>query len=687
MSVINHNIDHHLAGPTSIEQAMDELRRFPRDQWLDLARIDQAHRWRQRLGASVEQYLVHVPEFRADVEESLVLINGEAQLRREIGEAPQVDEYQRRFPDLSDDIALQFDVDRILNGTDEVDAGQADDATNEFAIPGYQFLEPLGRGASGVVYKARQESLDRLVAIKVAHVAGADPKQLVRQRQEAEILAKLHHANVVHIYEVRDFRGCLYLVMEYVAGTNLADSIRGRAVPPAEAARLTLTLAETVQAVHEAGILHRDLKPSNVLQSTSGVLKITDFGLAKLRSSDSSMTAPDSVLGTPSYMAPEQAVGEPHSIGPTADVYSLGAILYQLLTGRPPFLGATVLDTLWLIRMEQPVAPRRLQPRLSRDLETICLKCLAKSTHQRYETAAALAEDLRRFLAGEVIAARRPGLVELSFRLAKRRPLVLATAACCLSLAGVIGAMAWTAGAHERRISASALIESIATADAQAVPQLLDKLSPRPEIFRTMIREARAASAPPDAKWVNLSVAELTADSTASESGLIKYLPIARPAEIALVVQVLAVRANAVREEAWRLLEENARTDDACLNLGCLAAQISPDDPRWAAVAPAVAHALILQPPLDMSVFTAALAPARKALVPSLVSLYRDPFTEPIAREATAGILARFASDQPSTLADVIVDADASAFRLVLPALQQQSDAALPRLRSVANAD
>jgi hypothetical protein len=147
------------------------------------------------------------------------------------------------------------------------------------------------------------------------------------------------------------------------------------------------------------------------------------------------------------------------------------------------------------------------------------------------------------------------------------------------------------------------------------------------------------------------------------------------------------MRANAVRDEAWRLLKENARTDDACLNLGCLAAQISPDDPRWAAVAPAVAHALILQPPLDMSVFTAALAPARQALVPSLVSLYRDPFTEPIAREATAGILARFASDQPSTLADVIVDADASAFRLVLPALQQQSDAALPRLRSVANAD
>ena len=145
MSVLDHSIDQHPSGPTSIEQAMHELRRFPRAQWLDLARNDQSYRWRQRLGVSVEQYLVHVPEFCSDVEESLVLINGEVQLRREIGEAPQVDEYQRRFPDLSDDIALQFDVDRILNGTDDFDACQADDAISEFALPGYQFLEQLGQ--------------------------------------------------------------------------------------------------------------------------------------------------------------------------------------------------------------------------------------------------------------------------------------------------------------------------------------------------------------------------------------------------------------------------------------------------------------------------------------------------------------------------------------------------------------
>src|SRR4029079_12852787 len=160
-------IDQHPAKPTSIEQAMNELRHFPRAQWLDLARTDQATRWRQDIGVLVEEYFAHVPEFRDDFEESLVLINGEVQLRREIGGIPQVDEYQRRFPDLSDDIALQFAVDRILNGAEGLEAISLDDSPSEIALPGYQFLERLGTGASGVVYKARQESLDRLVAIKV----------------------------------------------------------------------------------------------------------------------------------------------------------------------------------------------------------------------------------------------------------------------------------------------------------------------------------------------------------------------------------------------------------------------------------------------------------------------------------------------------------------------------------------
>ncbi len=398
--------DSSTASSGSIDQALRELRRMPRTRWLDVARGDQSHRWRQGMGVRVEEYFVQLPEVRANTEEAIVLICGEVQLRREMGEAPDVGDYQRRFPEFADHIAVQFHVDDFLDSAHEAVAG---DEVRELELPGYEFLERLGSGASGVVYRARQQALGRFVAIKVLGIAGADGKQLARQRQEAEILARLHHPNVVHIYEVREYRGCLHLVMEFVDGSTLADRA-GATLGTDEAARLTLMLADTVQAVHEAGILHRDLKPSNVLVTSAGELKITDFGLAKFRSGGPGapgLTTADSVLGTPSYMAPEQAVGDARSVGPQTDVYSLGAILYELLTGRPPFLGATVLDTLSLIRSQEPVAPRQLQPHLPRDLETICLHCLNKTSSNRYTSASALADDLRRYFAKTPILARR----------------------------------------------------------------------------------------------------------------------------------------------------------------------------------------------------------------------------------------------------------------------------------------
>ncbi len=282
---------------TSIHHSMQELRRFPRDKWLDLVRSDQSHRWRQGMGILVEDYFLQLPEIRADAEEALVLITGELLLRREVGETLDIGEYQTRFPEFVDRIAVQFCVDDFLSSTDGFDAQAVSDEVRDLELSGYEFLEEIGRGAAGVVYKARQKSLDRFVAIKVVAIPGADAKLLARQRQEAEILARLHHPNVVHIYEVRDHRGCLHLVMEYVDGTTLAARVRGSLPAPDESARLALTLADTVQAVHEAGVLHRDLKPSNVLRSAAGELKISDFGLAKLRANSSLLTTTDSCVG------------------------------------------------------------------------------------------------------------------------------------------------------------------------------------------------------------------------------------------------------------------------------------------------------------------------------------------------------------------------------------------------------
>jgi predicted Ser/Thr protein kinase/tetratricopeptide (TPR) repeat protein len=461
-----------------IRDAVRELRSRPRDAWLDLARSDQSERWRQGSGVEAEAYFAELPELLADTEEQLVLICGEIQLRREVGERPTVDEYQERFPSLSEEIALQFDVDRILElGAPELPIVASDDAEkiDTVSLPGYELLKKLGSGAAGVVYQARQVSLGRYVAIKVLPTPTDDPKRLARQHQEAKILARLRHPNVVHVYEVVEHCGNLYLVMEFIDGPTLKDFAGGNPLEPSEAAQLVLTLAEAMQAVHEAGVLHRDLKPSNVLVPCSERIRITDFGLAKLRSGENLLTTENAVLGTPSYMSPEQAVGGAQAAGPATDVYSLGAILYELLTGRPPFLGASVLDTLLLIREQDPVPPRHLQPNVSQDLETICLHCLNKSPQNRYLSAGALTDDLRRFLDGAPILARRTSSVERLVRWCRRNPIVAALtgAVAVLLIAAVAILIAKNAGI---RREAAAKDAALVTA-RQAVDQMLMRVA------------------------------------------------------------------------------------------------------------------------------------------------------------------------------------------------------------------
>jgi serine/threonine protein kinase len=274
-------------------------------------------------------------------------------------------------------------------------------------IEGLEILEELGRGGMGVVYKARQSRLGRLVALKMVLAEGAaGPAERSRFRTEAEATARLAHPNIVAIHELGEHDGCPYFVLELVEGGSLADRLTGTPLPPRPAAELVLVLARAVQHAHERGILHRDLKPANVLLTADGTPKIADFGLAKRLDLDQGQTQTGSVLGTPSYMAPEQAEGRVRDLGPATDVYALGAILYECLSGRPPFKAPSVLETLEQVRTLEPVRPTALQPGLPRDLETICLKCLEKDPRHRYDSAAALAEDLRRFLDDEPITAR-----------------------------------------------------------------------------------------------------------------------------------------------------------------------------------------------------------------------------------------------------------------------------------------
>jgi serine/threonine-protein kinase len=421
----------------------------------------------------LEDYLARFPRLNQPAI-ALRLLEQEYRVRQRYGDRPSSGEYRARFPQL---IVTDQDLEGSLPR-----AGAEPEGLPQ--IPGYELLGLLGRGGMGVVYKARQVRLKRLVALKMI-LAGphAEPEQTARFRAEAEAVAQLQHPHIVQIYEVGEHGGLPYFSLEFVDGGSLDKHLAGAPRPPRPAAQLVETLARAMHCAHERGIVHRDLKPANILLRRKSETrnpksetnpkseiprtetpsaprlgfensdlefasdfefrisdfepKITDFGLAKRLEGDAGQTRTGAIMGTPSYMAPEQAQGKTKQVGPTADVYALGVILYEMLTGRPPFRGETAWDTVQQVLTEEPVSLTRLQPRVPRDLETICLKCLAKEPGKRYPSAQALADDLRRFLASESIHARPTPAWERGVKWARRRPALAA-------LLGVSGTAALT---------------------------------------------------------------------------------------------------------------------------------------------------------------------------------------------------------------------------------------------------
>ncbi len=375
-------------------------------------------------------------------------------------------------------------------------------------IQGYEILGDLGHGGMGVVYKARQLRPNRLVALKMILAgAHASPRQLARFRAEAEAAAQLQHPNIVPIYEVGEEAGCPFFSLELVEGGSLDRKLAGAPQPPREAAALVETLARAMHYAHERGIIHRDLKPANVLLQPDpqgvqplglGIPKITDFGVAK-RLQEDGPTGTFAVVGTLSYMAPEQARGKSKQVGPATDVYALGAILYEMLTGRPPFQGDTAWDTMQQVLTEEPLPPRRLQGKVPTDLETICLKCLRKEPCQRYASTLDLAEDLRRSQAGEPISAWPVGRLERGWRCCRRNP-AIATLTALVALALLTGTViasvlalnaaesARTAQGALEKLEVLSYFDKIALADQQFqannLPRAVEVLAECPEALR-----------------------------------------------------------------------------------------------------------------------------------------------------------------------------------------------------------
>src|SRR5262245_31064584 len=308
----------------------------------------------------------------------------------------------------------------------------------------YELLEEIGRGGQGVVFRARQKSLNRIVALKVIGLGQwATKAHLKRFRLEAEAAASLDHPRIVPIYEVGDRDGQCYFSMKLVEGGQLDEVVSSSPMSIRQSVELIAKVSRTVHYAHEHGILHRDIKPGNILLDGKGEPHLTDFGLARLVECESTVTRTLEVLGTPSYMAPEQAAGSNTKLTRATDVYGLGAVLYQLLTAHPPFAGGTTYETIKLLLETEPRQPRLWNPKVDRDVSTICLKCLEKDPTRRYVSALALAEDLERWLRHEPILARRTGIVARGRKWLQRNPTAAAIIALSLALTGAVGIIVW----------------------------------------------------------------------------------------------------------------------------------------------------------------------------------------------------------------------------------------------------
>jgi tetratricopeptide (TPR) repeat protein/tRNA A-37 threonylcarbamoyl transferase component Bud32 len=454
---------------------------LPPEHLVQLLVVEQPQRWRAGDHVHAEDFFRQFPSLKAQRDCALDLIYAEFVLEADAGGAPEPSDYLARFPEFREELRRQFELERgwgvqdSRNGTATWEDRKAVSQNETEAIPArssgaaprpacfgdYEVLDVIAEGGMGVVYKARQRSLNRIVALKMIKSGRfADAANVERFCTEAKAAANLQHSHIVAVHEIGQHGGQHFFSMDFIEGNTLAQMVRDHALRPDDAARYTKAVAETMQFAHEHGVLHRDLKPANIIVDTADEPRITDFGLAKQLESTSHLTMDGFVMGTPSYMPPEQAAGRIQELGPSSDVYSIGAICYELLTGRPPFRAASPFDTIKQVLDVEAVSPRLLNPGVPRDLETICLKCLQKEKTRRYASAQDLADELGRFLADEPIQSRPVGRLERTWRWCRRNPHLagaVATAVICLfaALVALAAANLWTQAAldtAERRL-------------------------------------------------------------------------------------------------------------------------------------------------------------------------------------------------------------------------------------------
>lgn len=563
-------------------------------------------------------------------------------------------------------------------------------------MPGYEILEEIGRGGMGVVYKARQVSLNRLVALKMLlDGEHAGTENLVRTRREAAAVAQLQHPNIVQIHEVGEHNGRPYLALEFIAGGTLSQRLAGTPQSAPVAVEMLESLARAMHAAHLRGIIHRDLKPANILVTTDGMLKITDFGLAKRLEARATQTQSGVIMGTPSYMAPEQALGKSVAIGPATDVYALGAVLYEMLTGRPPFMAASALDILALVVAEEPVPPSRLQPKVPRDVETICLKCLQKEPGKRYASALALADDLHRFALGESIHARPVGVVGRTWRWSRRNPRVAGLLTIlAVVIVGSLASLTALWRQAERAAAAAqkantdrafSQVEQLRSADAGAVPEILNSLKPFQADILPRLRQLWAQEEPAGKRQLRMRVglALLASEpNTVKEELFAWMLDTDDPRELELARDALAPQGDTLKDRLWALIDDPNTAPTVRFHALVGLARFDPGNSRWQEAAPATLEAWLRADPLFFPVLTRALAPVSTQLIGPLTEVAKGQRESLVdKRYEAAAALAVYAEKEPETLVDLLVEADERQFALLFPRVQAHHDRSLLLLR------
>ena len=568
----------------------------------------------------------------------------------------------------------------------------------------FELLEEIGRGAMGVVFKARQLSLDRVVAIKLVLASWlANEEQALRFQTEARASASLNHPSIVPLYELGSFEGQHYLCLAYIESQPMSARLEEGPLPPQEAAPLMLEVADAIQHAHSKEILHRDIKPANILIDHEGHPWMTDFGLAKVESEDSQVTGTGESIGTPSYMSPEQAAGEVVGVGPATDVYGLGATLYALLAGRPPFIAPSAIATLQLVQDREPIPLRTLNPSIPRDLETICSRCLQKAAHKRYQSAEDLSKDLARFLAGEPILARPVSYFERLVRRVVRYPVTSALVALLMLVIGgsaLVMVDQWRTTIHAldaEQIAKHDRIESrlqaLETANPDAFGALVEGLDFDDPILLERIEEIEKDPEMPELLRSRVRLATLDRRPSLLGETVQQLVRLGdQPEEFNLTLVSLAAALSKsspqkrieTQELLARIIEEDVEDDESLLAAIGLAA-CAPEHPAWIARAGPLALKLVDTDPFLLPAFADPLRPFPQPLTEELHQLSLS--SDASRRRAATSLLAAGGSHDPVLLADLLPLVDEFQHQDLITSLSQEKELVAERMRKALNED